>query len=64
MRRTPGGEAVLCDYGVGRIANGGANEVLYAGVAAGSMLYLAPELIEVDVRRANTFASDCHHLAL
>lgn len=58
MRRNPGGTVVLTDYGVGRIANGGVNEVIYAGPAAGSMLYLAPELIEVGVQRANTFASD------
>lgn len=56
MRRTPGGEVVLTDYGVGRIANGGVHEVVYAGHAAGTMLYLAPELLGVD--QTNTFASD------
>ena len=56
MLRTPGGEAVLTDYGVGRIANAGVDVALYTGDAKGTMLYLAPELIGGG--KANTFASD------
>ena len=56
MLRAPGGDVVLTDYGVGRISNAGVNVALYAGDAAGTMLYLAPELIGGG--RANTFASD------
>jgi serine/threonine protein kinase len=58
MLRTPGGELVLTDYGVGRISNGGADESEYieADAAHGTKLYLAPELL--DGRHANTFASD------
>ena len=56
MRRTPGGDVVLTDFGVGRIANAGVNVALYPGVATGTMLYVAPELIGKS--RANTFASD------
>jgi serine/threonine protein kinase len=56
MRRTPGGDVVLTDYGVGRIANAGVDVAMYTGDAAGTMLYLAPELIGGG--RANTFASD------
>lgn len=57
MRRTRGGEVVLTDYGVGRIANAGVDVATYAGTAAGTMLYLSPELMRGE-RRANTFASD------
>ena len=58
MLRTPGGELVLTDYGVGRISNGGADESEYieADAAHGTKLYLAPELL--DGKHANTFASD------
>ena len=56
MLRVPGGDVVLTDYGVGRISNAGVDVALYAGDAAGTMLYLAPELIGGG--RANTFASD------
>lgn len=56
MRRTPGGDVVLTDYGVGRIANAGVDEVVYAGQGAGTRYYLSPELFEHG--HANTFASD------
>ena len=56
MLRTPGGELVLTDYGVGRIARGGVNEAAYYGDAAGTIVYMAPELL--DERHTNTFASD------
>jgi len=58
MLRTPGGELVLTDFGVGRIARGGVNEVLNVsgGPAGGTVLYKAPELL--DGLHASTFASD------
>ena len=56
MLRTPGGELVLTDYGVGRIARGGVNEAVYAGIAGGTVAYMAPELL--DESHTNTFASD------
>ena len=56
MLRTPGGELVLTDYGVGRIARGGVDEAVYYGTAGGTVVYMAPELL--DERHASTFASD------
>lgn len=63
MLRSPGGETVLTDFGVGRIANAGVNFARYAdmaagtmGTAAGTLLYLAPELLTG--RLANTYESD------
>ena len=54
--RTPGGKLVLTDYGVSRIARGGVDEPLYYGAAGGTVIYMAPELL--DGRHASTFASD------
>ena len=56
MLRTPGGELVLTDYGVGRIARGGVDEASYYGSAGGTVVYMAPELL--GERHTNTFASD------
>lgn len=56
MFRTPGGQVVLTDYGVGRIANGGVHESMYDGKGRGHIFTRAPELL--DGRHANTFASD------
>ena len=56
MLRGPGGELVLTDYGSGRIARGGVNEARYYGAAGGTVVYMAPELL--DERHTNTFASD------
>lgn len=56
MLRHPGEEVVLTDYGVGRIANAGVDVALYTGDAAGTLLYLAPEL--AGGGKTNTFASD------
>jgi len=57
MLRTPGGELVLTDYGVGRIARGGVNEVRYSGRAGGTVVYMAPDLLD-GAHDNNTFASD------
>ena len=58
MLRTPGGELVLTDFGVGRIARGGVDEAtnVTAGPAGGTTAYMAPELH--DGTHASTFASD------
>jgi len=62
MLRAPGGELVLTDFGVGRIARGGVDEALYYGAAGGTVVYMAPELL--DERHASTFASDVCSFAL
>lgn len=62
MFRTRGGEVVLSDFGVGRIANAGMDERMYAGAAAGSLVYLAPELLADPEHLTNTFASDMYVL--
>lgn len=56
MRRTPSGDVVLTDYGVGRIANGGVNELKYNGIGQGHIITRAPEVLRS--HHANTFASD------
>lgn len=58
MFRTPGGEVVVTDYGVGRISSAGVNTAEYKrkGDAVGSIPYWAPELFGES--NANTFASD------
>ena len=56
MLRAPDGELVLTDYGVGRIAHGGIDEASYYGRAGGTVVYMAPELL--DGCHASTFASD------
>ena len=56
MLRTPGGELVLTDYGIGRIASGGVDEASELGTASGTVAYMAPELLDDD--HTNTFASD------
>ena len=56
MLRAPGGELIITDYGIGRIAHGGVNEASYYGSASGTVAYMAPELL--DGGHAPTFASD------
>ena len=58
MLRTPGGELVLTDYGVGRIARGGVDEATARtdGVVNGTYPYWAPELFD-DVH-VNSYATD------
>ena len=58
MLRTPGGELVLTDYGVGRIARGGVDEATArtGGDVNGTYPYWAPELFD-DVH-VNSYATD------
>ena len=58
MLRTPGGELVLTDYGVGRISRGGVDVATArtAGFVNGTYPYWAPELFD-DVH-INSYASD------
>lgn len=56
MFREPGGDVVLTDYGMGRIANVGVGIAVDAGTPTGNVFILAPELIRM--RCVNTFASD------
>lgn len=58
MFRSPCGEVVLTDYGVGRVANAGVNEIQYGGVGKGHVCTRAPELLTG--RNTNTFASDVY----
>ena len=58
MFRATTGDAVICDLGVGRLSSGtGGTTSTAAEGHGGTLLYLAPELIEDD-KRAATRASD------
>ena len=58
MFRSVSGEAVITDFGLSRISNGGVDEPLYSfgRSARGMALYFAPELFSAT--NTNTFASD------
>lgn len=56
MLRTPTGEVVLTDYGVGRISRGSVDSAKYYGNGRGNFITLAPEILLG--KHANTFASD------
>jgi serine/threonine protein kinase len=62
MLRLPGGRLVLTDYGVGCIARGGVDEARYYSTAGGTVIYMAPELL--DGEHESTFASDVRCFAL
>ena len=57
MFRGGSGDAVLCDLGVGRISTDDASGATAYDGHGGTILYLAPELLE-DHHRSATRASD------
>lgn len=58
MFRGSSGDAVLCDLGVGRLTGGGAASTAYDG-HGGTLLYLAPELLDNKGRSATAATDMC-----
>lgn len=56
FRRVGASDAVLCDLGVGRLTSGGRTSTAYDG-HGGTLLYLAPELLD-NTERSATSSSD------